>query len=272
MTATERPPENPRRPLTLLAGFAHPDDELGAAGALLAQRARGDRVVIVWLTRGERTEAFGPLSIDEVARRREAQGHEAGRILGADTIFLDLPDTGITYDRETVVRLAKLICEIQPDGLLTWGDTWIRGMRHPDHRRCGELFRDAVTFARVAKVVAPLEPHRRPVPVFTLRDTHSNLPVAAVDVTPHREGIAELARHYRAGVGFGDEAWLERRLRTAGQNWGLVHAEEFDAWESAPGPTDALLPAPPLEGLVHPERTDHRTRMRGSESMEDRGT
>ena len=34
--------------------------------------ARGDRVVVVWLTRGEMTEAFGPLPASEVAARREA--------------------------------------------------------------------------------------------------------------------------------------------------------------------------------------------------------
>lgn len=244
---------------TLLLGCAHPDDEVGAAGTVLAQRARGDRVVIVWLTRGEQTEAFGPLSTDEVARRREAQGHRAGEILGAETIFLDLPDTAITYERETVVRLARLICDIRPDGLLTWGDTWVRGMRHPDHEVCGRLFRDAITLARMAKVVAPHTPHRRPVPVFTLRDVHSALPAAAVDVTPFRDRIGQLASLYFEGLGFGDPEWLENRLRVAGDRWGLRYAEEFDAWESAPVAGPSLLPAPPLgAGAAHPDRPEQR--------------
>src|SRR5688572_7655874 len=152
--------------------MAHPDDEVGAAGAILAQVARGDRVVIVWLTRGEQTEAFGPIPIEEVARRREEQGHRAGEILGAETRFLDFPDTGVVHDRESVIRVAQLICEYQPDGLLTWGDAWIRGMRHPDHQATGKIFRDAITIARIAKVVAPLTPHRKPMPVFVLRDEH----------------------------------------------------------------------------------------------------
>lgn len=46
-------------PRTLLVALAHPDDELGAAGTILAQRALGDRVVILWLTLGEMTEALG---------------------------------------------------------------------------------------------------------------------------------------------------------------------------------------------------------------------
>ena len=243
---------------TLLVGLAHPDDELGAAGTILAQRHRGDRVVIVWLSRGEQTEAFGPIPTEEVARRREEQGHGVGRLLDAETRFLDLPDTGITYDREALVRLARLLCEIRPDGILTWGDAWMRGMRHPDHQACGELFRHAVTFARIAKLVAPLEPHRKPTPIVTLRDVHSTLPAAAVDVTPFRDRIAEVATLYRQGLGFGDPGWLEHRLSEAGRRWGVRYAEEFDAWESPSVLASSLLPASLLDGLVHPDRGERR--------------
>ena len=239
---------------TLLVGLAHPDDELGAAGAILAQQARGDRVVIVWLTRGEQTEAFGPLPIREVARRREEQGHRAGQILGAETRFLDLPDTDLTADRQTAIEVAKIICDVQPDGLLTWGDAWVRGMRHPDHAACGEIFRAAVTLARIAKVVDPLPPHRSPVPVFTIRDVHSQLPAVGVDVTPYREKIAEVAELYLQGVGFGDPEWLERRLADTGRRWGVRYAEEFDSWESPSRCTPHLLPAPPRGGGIHPDR------------------
>jgi LmbE family N-acetylglucosaminyl deacetylase len=243
---------------TLLVGLAHPDDELGMAGTLLAQRALGDRVVIAWLTRGEQTEAFGPLSVDEVARRRQMQGERAADILGAEPLFLDLPDTSVAYERDTLVRLAQLYCEIKPDGLLTWGDAWVRGMRHPDHQVAGRLFRDAVTLARMAKIVAPLTPHRKPVPIYTLRDVHSQLPAAGVDVTPHRDAIADLATHYRIGLGFGDPEWLERRLLDAGSRWGCRYAEEFDAWESMPESTASLLPSQPLEGVAHPDRPEGR--------------
>jgi N-acetylglucosamine malate deacetylase 1 len=244
----------PRR--TLLVGLAHPDDEVGMAGTILAQVARGDRVVIVWLTRGEQTEAFGPIPIEEVARRREEQGHRAGEILGAETRFLDLPDMGVVHDRESILQVARLICEYQPDGLLTWGDAWIRGMRHPEHQAAGRIFRDAITFARIAKVVAPAPPHRKPMPVFVLRDEHSQLPVVGIDVTPHREKIAEVAAVYLQGVGFGDPVWLEGRLRQIGERWGFRYAEDFEAWETQPGGYPALLPAPPLTGVPHPDRVD----------------
>lgn len=240
---------------TLLVGLAHPDDELGVAGTILAQRARGDRVVVVWLTRGEMTEAFGPIAREEVARRREEQGRRAGEILGVETRFLDFQDTHLRATREAAVEVARLIAEIRPDGLLTWGDAWARGMRHPDHQACGRIFRDAITLARIAKVVEPAEPHRAAVPVFTLRDAHSTLPAVAVDVQPHREGIGELARFYVEGIGFGDPDWFEQRLRSAGEPWGLRYAEVLDAWESEGGRTvETLLPARVPEELMHPER------------------
>src|SRR5690606_33658212 len=217
---------------TLLVGLAHPDDEVGIAGTRLAQRAGGDRVVIVWLTRGEMTEAFGPIPPAEVARRRTEQGHRAGEILGVETRFLDFPDTALVDDRETAVYVARLICEIRPTGLITWGEAWVRGMRHPDHQACGRIFRNAVGLARMAKVVAPATPHRADLPIFTIRDIHSTLPPVAVDVSPYRERVAELADFYFHGVGFGHPEWMEHRLRQAGERWGCRYAEELDAWET----------------------------------------
>ena len=240
---------------TLLVGLAHPDDEVGLAGTILAQRARGDRVVIVWLTRGEMTEAFGPRPASEVAALREEQGRRAGEILDVETIFLDFPDTALEATRDAALRVARLICDVRPTGILTWGDAWVRGMRHPDHQACGRIFRDAVTLARIAKAVAPAPPHRGAAPVFTLRDAHSTLPAVGVDVTPFRGRIQELADFYLHGIGFGDPAWIEHRLRVTGERWGCRYAEELDAYETIAGSlVSSILPAEPIPGLVHPEK------------------
>jgi LmbE family N-acetylglucosaminyl deacetylase len=240
---------------TLLVGLAHPDDEVGAAGTILAQKARGDRVVVVWLTRGEMTEAFGPIPADEVAARREEQGRRAGEILGVETRFLDMPDCGLHADPASAHRVAKLLAEIEPDGLLTWGDAWGRGMRHPDHQASGKIFRDAITLARIAKVVAPAVPHRAYVPVFTYRGAHSVLPAVAVDVEPYVETIHALAAFYRQSIGFGEAEWVEQRLRVAGAPFGLRYAEVYDAWETRPGVVPTLLPTEPGEGEpIHPDR------------------
>ena len=240
---------------TLLVGLAHPDDEVGVAGTILAQVARGDRVVLVWLTRGEMTEAFGGRSADEVARIREAHGQEAAEILGCEVRFLDMPDAGVVASPEAARRVARLICDVRPDGLLTWGDAWSRGMRHPDHQASGQIFRDAVTLARIAKVAAPEAPHRAPVPIFTLRGPHSTLPAVVVDVEPHLEQIHALGRFYMREIGFGDAGWIERRLTAAASPYGLRYAEVHDAWETVPGVVGALLPTTLAEDEpVHPDR------------------
>lgn len=240
---------------TLLVGLAHPDDEVGAAGTILAQKARGDRVVVVWLTRGEMTEAFGPLPEDEVARLREEQGRRAGEILGVETRFLDFRDTRVEATAEAAREVARVIADVRPDGVLTWGDGWLRGIRHPDHQACGRIFRDAVTLARIAKVAAPLAPHREMAPVWTFRDLHSPLPAAAVDVEPHLDTIHELARFYFERIRFGDPDWIDRRLRGQAAPFGLRYAEVWDAWETRPGVVPALLPAEIAdEDAIHPDR------------------
>ncbi|HSR41697.1 MAG TPA: PIG-L deacetylase family protein [Longimicrobiales bacterium] len=241
----------PRR--TLLAVLAHPDDEVGVAGTLLAQRARGDRVVVVWLTRGEMTEALGPLPVEEVARRRTALGAEAARILDVEHRFLDFPDTAVEAGPEAARTVARVVADVRPDGVLTWGEGWVSGQRHPDHRATGRIARDAVTLARIAKIVEPASPHRAFAPVFTLRGSHSTLPWAAVDVAPHLDGILELADHYRAALGFGDRDWVTGRLRRGGELAGVEYAEVFDAWESRPGLSEALLPADRGQAPSHPD-------------------
>lgn len=239
---------------TLLVVLAHPDDEVGAAGTILRQLERGDRVVVLWLTRGEMTEAFGPIPPDEVAARREEMGRRAGEMLGVETRFLDFPDTRLEATPEAAARVARVMSEVRPDGVLTWGRAWVRGMRHPDHRAAGRIARDAVTLARIAKVVEPGEPHRERCPVFTFRGHHSSLPAVVVDVEPHVDAIFDLAAFYRERIGFGDEEWLRDRLRGAGREWDVGWAETFDAWETGGGRVESLLPPRDGGALLHPDR------------------
>lgn len=251
--------QSPRGRLTLLVVLAHPDDEIGAVAAMLAQRARGDRVVLCWLTRGELTEAFGPLGTDEVIARRMELGRAAGEILAVETRFLEFPDTAVPDSREAALEVARLITDVRPDGILTWGDAWIRGMRHPDHQATGRIVRNAVILARIQKCVVPAEPHRKPAPVFTFRDAHSTLPAVAIDATPYIDTVHELGRLYYEALDFPDRDWLDQRLRAAGRRWGVDYAEEFDAWESEPGVVGALLPARREGHPYHPERADDRS-------------
>jgi LmbE family N-acetylglucosaminyl deacetylase len=239
--------------------LAHPDDEVGMVAAMRSQVERGDRVVLLWLTRGEMTEALGPVPAEEIIRRRTEHGRIAGEILGVETRFLDFPDTGVHATPEAAARVARVIAEVKPDGVLTWGNAWRRGLRHPDHQATGQIVRDAITLARIKRVVDPLPPHRKPAPVFTYRDRHSRLPAVAIDASPHRDKIRELSRHYQRELEFPDPDWLEDRLRGIGRHWGLELAEEYDAWETRGGIVESLLPVEIHGPADHPERTREET-------------
>jgi LmbE family N-acetylglucosaminyl deacetylase len=228
--------------------------------AVLAQRARGDRVVLLWLTRGEATDAFGPIPGDEVAARRVELGHRVGALLGVETRFLDFPDPRLEPGPDAAARVAREIADVRPDGVLTWGDAWKRGLRHPDHQATGRIVRDAITVARIRSRVAPLAPHRAAAPVFTYRDVHSTLPAVWIDAEPWLDEILAVGEIYHQALEFPDRTWLEMRLRAIGERRGLRWAEEFDAWETRGGLVSSLLPAEP-EGLAaHPERSAERAR------------
>jgi N-acetylglucosamine malate deacetylase 1 len=231
---------------TLLVVLTHPDDEIGCAATIAAHSASGHRVVLVFLTQGEMTEALGRLSAEEVAAHRNQHAQQAGAILGCEVRFLTYQDTRVHVTPEANYDVAKLVAEIQPDAVLTWGEGWMRGIRHPDHQATGEIVRNAVTLARIARVVAPHEPHRLVAPVFTLRDRNSVLPAAAVDVSRYVDKAMELGAFYRERVGWPPEQWHRDRLIRSGSEWGVQAAEVFDAYESESGLFKTLFDSKPL--------------------------
>jgi LmbE family N-acetylglucosaminyl deacetylase len=234
---------------TLLAIFSHPDDEIGCAATLAAHSASGHRVIVAFLTHGEMTESLGPLPAEKVAQLRREHALEAGRILGCEIRFLNYQDTRVEVTPQANYDVAQLIAELKPDAVLTWGDAWIRGMRHPDHQATGTIVRNAITLSRIARVVAPFEPHRNAAPVFTIRDRNSTLPAIAIDVSNHFRKALELGAFYRERVGWPPEEWHRNRLAIAGQEWGVAAAEVFDAYESEGGLYTTLFDSavlPPL--------------------------
>ena len=192
------------------------------------------------------TESLGQLTAEQVAEQRRAHAEEAGKILGCEIRFLKYQDTRVVATPDANYDVAKLIAETKPDAVLTWGEGWLRGIRHPDHQATGEIVRSAVTLSRIARVVAPYEPHRLPAPVFTLRDRNSTLPAVAIDVSVHVDKAMELGAFYRDRVGWPPEEWHRARLHREGGAWGVQAAEVFDAYESEPGLFKLLFDSPVL--------------------------
>ncbi len=123
--------------LNLLAVFAHPDDEaFGTGGTLSRYAAEGCDVYVVTATRGEagqiaEPELATPANLPAV---RERELRCACRQYGVNPPhFLDYLDGQLTvvHQGQAVGKLVKLIRELKPDVLVTFGPDGIYG--HYDH-------------------------------------------------------------------------------------------------------------------------------------------
>jgi LmbE family N-acetylglucosaminyl deacetylase len=134
--AQSNPPAGSR---TLLAVFAHPDDET-MAGPLLAHYAGqpGTRVYVAVVTNGEKgVTPFANIPAGEqLAAARAKEAACACDALGAEApILMGLPDGGLNTSQilaEMATKLKAVIDKVRPDAIVTWGPDG--GYGHPDHR------------------------------------------------------------------------------------------------------------------------------------------
>ncbi len=120
----------------ILSIWAHPDDEAYLAAATMAlARAAGNRVVCVTATRGELgtpspedwpPERLAVLREQEMAAAMEAVGVTEHRWMG----YIDGSCASADFD-EAVEGVVRLIDEIRPDTILTFGPDGMTG--HTDH-------------------------------------------------------------------------------------------------------------------------------------------
>lgn len=135
--------------MRIMAVSAHPDDEISCIGTLAKHAARGDEVMLVWTTLGELASQFGNATHEEVTRvRREHGAWVAGKI-GAQFHFFDMGDSRMTGGRSEALQLARLYAQFKPNAVMTWSDDH----PHPDHRMTARIAFDAITLARIPKIV-----------------------------------------------------------------------------------------------------------------------
>jgi len=123
---------------TLLAVFAHPDDET-IVTPLLARYAReGVRVVLAIATDGQKgvREHAGIPAGEALATARAAEARCACAALGIEPPVLIGLEDGAMQQGENGAALrdavARLFAELKPDAVLTWGPDGVSG--HTDHR------------------------------------------------------------------------------------------------------------------------------------------
>jgi LmbE family N-acetylglucosaminyl deacetylase len=144
------------RPKTILAVFAHPDDET-LVGPLLASYARrGVKVHLAVVTEGEKgTQAHagipaGPplakVRVEEARCSARALGLEPPLLLGfkdGELGRIAQPPWGPLADVER--ELARVLQQIRPDVIITFGPEGAYG--HPDHRLVGTVVTQLVQAA-----------------------------------------------------------------------------------------------------------------------------
>ena len=222
--------------MTLLAIFAHPDDEaFGTGGALTRYAAAGHTVKLICATRGESGKITDPEidSASDVAQLRERELNEACRVMGLDApVFLDFHDSGrqertryddpkalMNVDEATLEEvLLPHIGEIKPDVILTFDPHGIYG--HIDHIKIHRAATAA--FWSAGKVMNPA-PKRLFYSVMAsgrmkqMQAMRENSPLseidaelygvsedsfaAILDVSPYREQKEAAVRAHRSQVG-----------------------------------------------------------------------
>ena len=182
--------------VSLLAIFAHPDDESNAAGGALARYAReGADVTLVSATRGEQGIAW--LTPDAAGQLREKELRAAAAALRAREVrFLGYRDGELASmdEKEAVARVVALLRELKPQVVITFGPDGISG--HPDHVAVSRWVTAAFDAAGVAQklyYVAPSSATQQACGVPPPREVMGG-PVAAIDISPDLQAKARAMR------------------------------------------------------------------------------
>ncbi|MCP4457906.1 MAG: bacillithiol biosynthesis deacetylase BshB1 [Cytophagales bacterium] len=222
--------------IDVLAIGAHPDDvELGAGGTLVVQKALGQTIGILDLTRGE----MGTRGTAEI---RDQEATEAGRILDLDVRDnMEFKDVFFKEDEEHKMKLVQKIRLYRPKIVLTNAEE----DRHPDHGRAAKLVEEACFWAGLKRIETvddsgnAQEPHR-PTHVYHFIQSRSNTPDFYVDISDVHEQKIEAYKAYKSQ--FFDPtsvepetyvssqnfiSMVESRAREYGQRIGVQYAEGF---------------------------------------------
>lgn len=136
-----------REELSLLAVYAHPDDESFVPGGTIARYAfEGARVTLVCATRGEEGMVGDPPLSDRASLGECRQDELLGscKVLGIDRIcFLDLQDGRLNaYPHPDVEgKIVEMIRLVKPQVVITFGPEGITG--HHDHIAISHFTTDA---------------------------------------------------------------------------------------------------------------------------------
>ena len=181
-------------PITVLAIGAHGDDlEMFCGGTLARCRQRGDRVVMCVVTDG-RGRPKGELETVVAIRRAEAQA--AADVIGAELVWMGIPDGGVMFNEATRHLFIEVIRQTRPDLIITHPAQDY----HPDHKTSNALVLDAAQIARTANYPSQYPPHRGVVPVAFMEAERGIdfLPEEYVDISDVWEQKLQMLEAHRS--------------------------------------------------------------------------
>lgn len=166
--------------LDILAFGAHPDDvELASSGTLLHHIAKGKKVGIVDLTKGE----LGTRGTAETRKKEAAISAELMRIDARTN--LDLGDGFFEINQENLIKIIEQIRHHQPDIVICNA----LDDRHPDHGRGGTLVARAAFLSGLLKIKTNYNGEDqlkwRPKNVFHYIQDNWIDPDFVIDITPY---------------------------------------------------------------------------------------
>ncbi len=238
--------------LDILVFGAHPDDaELGAGATIAKEIARGKKVGIIDLTRGE-------LGTRGTAEIRDREAARAAEILGISVREnMEFRDGFFRNDPEHQLAIVRQIRRYRPDIVLCNAVE----DRHIDHARGSSLVSDACFLSGLVKIDTRLEGDEawqepwRPRQVYHYIQWKNLKPDFAIDVTGFIEKKMEAIRAYDSqfydpdsdepNTPISSENFLDSvtyRARDLGRLIGVEYAEGFTAERCVAVPClDALI-------------------------------
>ena len=215
-------PACPAAAETLLAIFAHPDDESTVAPILARYAREGVDVHLAIATDGRlgATPHAGIPAGDLLAAARREEMTCAAAALGVQLVHFDYHDQlraaegyggHIPHVRALIDDVAALIARVRPDAIITWGPDG--GSNHMDHRLIG----DTVTGVFLGRDWG------KPVGLF-----YYGTPASRIDDADDRRRRGVLDEYLNVTIGFSDAdfAAAEKSLRCHESQY---TAEQFDS-------------------------------------------
>jgi LmbE family N-acetylglucosaminyl deacetylase len=174
--------------MNVLAIGAHGDDiEVQCSGTLAKCAARGDKVFMCVVTDGRGRPKGDP---DEIVKIRHQESQNSAAVIGAELVWLGIPDGGLKPTDEYMSRFVSVIRETKPDIIITHPPEDY----HPDHRYTHQMVLDAAQLARVRNYPSDLPPHRNTLPIAFMDGVLglSFIPEEWVDITDYFEQKVEM--------------------------------------------------------------------------------